>query len=140
MSETTSPDDFLEQSSMPAVKFPNVGDEIEGDIIGARVGYQRKFGSGEVDTWDNGEPKKQLQIDLRTAEGDMRLYCKPACRAAISEAVKASGGRLSDGGRLKVRRVEDGQASQAGFNPPQQFKAKHTPKVADTSVDDLDDF
>jgi hypothetical protein len=140
MSDTLSPDDFLEGSSLPAVKFPDVGSTVKGDVVAARVGTQRKFGTNEVDTWDDGTPKRQLQIDLRTAEGDMRLYCKPACKDAISEAVKAVGGRLSDGGTLTVRRVEDGQASQAGFNPPQQFKAKFEPKVADTAVDDLDDF
>ena len=140
MSDILSPDDFLEGSSLPAIKFAEVGDVVKGDVIAARVANQRKFGTGEIDTWDDGTPKKQLQVDLRTAEGDMRLYCKPACKTAIAEAVKAAGGRLSDGGTLTVKRVEDGQASQAGFNPPQQFKARFEPKVADDNVDDLDDF
>lgn len=139
MSEALSPDEFLEGNSLPAVKFENVGDVVKGDIITARVGFQRKYGTNELDTWDDGEPKRQLQIDLRTAGGDLRLFCKPACKAAISEAVKASGGSLSQGGTLTVRREPDGKATGSN-NPPHQFKAKFEPKVAESNVDDLDDF
>lgn len=139
--ESVSADDFLDQSSVPAAKFPEPGSTVKGDVTAARVGYQREFGTQDIARWPNGDPKKQLQIDLRTAEGDVRLYCKPACKDAISEAVKAAGGRLSDGGTLTVKRIEDGTPSQAGFNPPQQFKAKFEPKPATAGdVDDLDDF
>lgn len=138
--DTVTADDFLEQSGLPAIKFPEPGTVVKGDIIAARVGYQREFGTSEIAKWPDGSPKRQLQIDLRTPDGDMRLYCKPACKDAISEAVKTAGGRLSDGGTLTVKRIEDGTPSQAGFNAPQQFKAKFEPKVAAGDVDDLDDF
>lgn len=137
--QTADADDFLNESSgPPAAKFPNVGDEIEGDVLTARVGVARKFGTREPDTWEDGSPKQQLIIDLRTTDGDLRLYCKEALRVAIRDAVQTSGGKLADGGRLKVKRTEDGEASKAGFNPPQQFKAKFTPRP--TQVDEEIDF
>lgn len=139
---TSSVDDFLDEGSgPPAAKFANVGDVVKGDIIAARVGVQRKFGTGEIDTWDDGTPKRQLQIDLRTDDGDVRLYCKPTLKEAISDAVKAVGGRLSDGGTLTAKRVEDGEPPKPGFNPRQLFKAKFEPKPATSGdVDSLDDF
>lgn len=133
---TQTADDFLNESGgPPAAKFPSVGAEIEGDVIAARVGTARKFGTREPDTWEDGSPKQQLIVDIRTADGDLRIYCKEALRIAIREAVQASGGKLADGGRLKVRRIEDGEASKAGFNPPQQFKARFTPKAVDVDGD-----
>jgi hypothetical protein len=132
-------DDFLNESGgPPAAKFPNIGSEIEGDVLAARVGTARKFGTREPDTWEDGTPKQQLIVDLRTGDGDLRLYCKEALRVAIREAVQASGGRLADGGRLKVKRTEDGAATKAGFNPPQQFKARFTPKPV--NIDEEIDF
>ena len=140
----TDVDDFVTSGGAPpAHKFEAVGTTVEGDITKAQVLAQRKFGSDEIDTWPDGTPKKQLVIDLRLDDGEeTRLYCKPALKTAIQEAVEDTDGRLSDGGRLKVRRTEDAPSQTAGFAPRHTFKAKFTPAapVAAGDIDELDDF
>lgn len=136
---TQTADDFLNESSgPPAAKFPEVGSTVKGDVISASVRNARRFGTGEPDTWDDGTPKRQLVVDIRTESGDLRLYCKEALRVAIRDAVQATGARLADGGTLTCKRIEDGEPSKPGYNPPQQFKAKFEPKAA--QVDEEIDF
>ena len=136
---TQTADDFLNESAPPAAKFPDVGSTVDGDVIAAKVGVARKVGTSEPDTWEDGTPKRQLLVDLRTdSNGDVRLYCKEAMRVAIREAVQATGGKLADGGRLTVKRTDDTPPDKPGLSAKHNYKARFVPKAAD--VDEEIDF
>jgi len=139
---TRSVDDYIQDSHSyyPSLKFPKVGDEVEGDVLDAWMQEKRKYGSNEIETFENGDPKMQLIVNLNVGGEKYTLYTKYAAQLAIFEAVKRSGGRLSQGGRLRIKRIKDGDPPQKGFNPQQKFEAEFTPhKVTRvTSVDDAD--
>ncbi|RMH84194.1 MAG: hypothetical protein D6683_01945 [Actinomyces sp.] len=114
-------------ASGKAVKFAEVGDTIDLTVVDVT----------ERDTTDfEGNPVKVVVISGTDGDGETRdLWCqKYALRRAIGEAVaKATGrpGAPQPGGRLRVKRVADGQASKPGFAPPHQFAAAYeAPKAA----------
>jgi len=132
-------DEVIEGSHQyfPASKFAKAGVTLVGDVLDAWIQPKRKYGSTEIDTWDDGSPKEQLVVNWVVKGEKQTLYTKPPAQRAIFDAVKASGGRLSQGGTLTVSRVEDGVPSQKGYNAPQQFEAEFEPTAATGS--DLDE-
>ena len=142
--------DFITAGGAPTAKFPEPGAEIEGTLISSEVRQQTEFrpdGPGAPMFWPDGKPRLELVVTLDIGEtGDFdtterRLYAKGDMLRAIKQAVRESGGRFDNGGRLKLRYVADGEQKTKGFNPPKLYKAKWTPptKVA-PSVADLDDL
>lgn len=152
---TTDVDQFLEESGgYPAVKFDAPGSTLTGDLIAARVGYQRVFGTKEVAKWEDGTPKKQLVLDIKidssetkgvtVGDGDSdtgTVYCKHAAKVALQQACEDAGIKLSQAGRIKLQRTEDGAPPKPGHNPPQQFRAKvwSAPQVT-AEADDFGDW
>jgi len=133
-------DDVIETSHQyhPATKWAKVGTVIEGEVLEAWMQAKRKYGSTEVDTWDDGEPKMQLIVNWVVDGEKQTAYTKPTLQRAVFDAVKASGGRLSGGGRLWTKRVADEPSSTKGYAPKQCYEAAFTPH--DSDVDDsLDD-
>lgn len=139
--------DFLAGSGAPSAQFPEIGAEIEGDLISAEVRQQTKLEDGSPLVWNDGKPRLQLVVTLDVGETgeydttERRLYAKGEMLKAIKEAVKVSGGKFENGGRLKVRYTGDGDQKVKGHNPPRLYKAKWTPpSKAAPSVADLDDL
>jgi hypothetical protein len=123
----------------PAVKFENVGDSVEGTILGARKVQQRDFNTGIPSTWDNGDPKWEYQFDLDVDSVPHTLYARNQMWGVIREAIKETspGGLPEEGGTLKVKFTELGEAKKAGFHPPKLYLAKYTPPTQ-VSIDASD--
>ena len=135
-------DEIIESTHQyyPASKFPKVGAELTGDVLDAWMQPKRKYGSSEIDYWDDEktEPKQQLVVNWVVDGERQTLYTKPGAQFAIFDAVKASGGKLSQGGKLTVLRGEDGVPSQKGYNAPQTFTADFEP-ISNNGAESLDD-
>lgn len=126
---------LLGGSAAPALKFPTVGTEHTLTIIEPpELRDQTDFQTGELLTWKDGTPRKQLvvtgTVDESQREGsddtlERRLYIKGQMQKAVGEAVREAGERdLKVGGKLWVKYTGDGQAER-GKNPPKQYAAKY---------------
>lgn len=138
-------DEAVEQSHgyYPALKFDAPGDEIEGEILDAWMAPKKKYRSGQFDLNDDGTPKMQLVLNLAIDGEDgpelRTWYTKFAAQLAIFDAVRRSGGKLSQGGHIKAKRVADLPPKQVGYDPTQQFIAEFTPRTTsavDRAVND----
>lgn len=151
---TRSVDDFLNSTSSgkPYIKFNNVSDKLVGELVEARIGYERDYNTGETVTWPDGSPKEQLQLDIRIdwskstgittgSDGEQAevgtIYCKYLQQKAVAEACKAKGLKLSEVGPFAMVRLPDGQPRNPRNRPPHQFAAEVDRRVASAGVDSL---
>lgn len=141
------PNEFLQGGTkVPSAKFLAVGDHIVGDVVQVDVGQARKFGTNDLDTWDDGRPKMQLvvtlQTDLRdsTVEGDdgrRRIFAlQPSEMLRAIAAVTVEDGKpLAVGGRLAVQWVGERPHEKPGFNAVKLYKAAYSPAAANAAAD-----
>lgn len=144
---TQDVNDFLMSGGIPAFAFENIGDEVEGTVVGALLRQQTDFETGEPVTWPDGNPKMQLIIDLETAlrdpeksydDGVRRIYAKSNLLTAVREAVRAGGGQLLNGGWLKATHDRVGTPPKKGLQAPKLFKCEYkAPAAAGISADDI---
>jgi len=132
--------DFLTGSGVPSAKFPTIGTTVKGTVEAAEVTDQRDL-EGNVRTWDDGNPRKQVVITLVTDERDpeiddddgrRKVYAKGQMQVALREALKKAGARLEVGGTLAVKYESDGTASKAGYNAPKIYICQY--KAPDKSI------
>lgn len=106
-----------------------------GQIISKTISNQTKMGTGEVLTWQDGSPRKQMSVLLQTAEradpqdnGQRQLFIKGDLPRATREAFQAVGASdLSEGGWLYAAWVDEKPAKAAGYNPQKVYKAIYAP-------------
>jgi hypothetical protein len=143
---TNDNDDFM-QGGIPWATFKNVGDSITGTIKSEITKRQsRDFESGELATWDNGDPKLeyvvQLATDLRDPEVEFddgtRQLVMPkggerhsALRNAIRKA-GASGVQL--GGKLTLTCSGEEPNKKRGMNAKKLFSAVYEPPSASSDL------
>jgi len=149
----TSVDDFMSGTGgYPNTKINSVGGKLVGDLVEARLVDERDYDTGKPVLWDNGEPKKQLVLDVRvdwdasidvtTGKDGVReeigsYYCRYTAFLAMREACKEADVKMSQVGRFALARTPDGTARNPRHAPPQQFVAKVTARAAGADVDDL---
>lgn len=146
MSIDNTVNDFLLGGGMPSAKFPTIGTIVKGIIESAVVTDQTDL-DGNVRTWNDGNPRKQVVITLATDERDTtimddeglrKLYVKGHMTIALREALKKAGAKsIEVGATLAVRYDSDGQALKVGHNAPKQYVAQYQAPVASISADDL---
>jgi len=106
-----------------------------GQIISKNISNQTKMGTGEVLTWNDGSPRKQMVLLLQTAEradpqdnGQRQLFIKGDLPRAVREAFQAvSASDVEIGGWIYAAWVDEKPAKQAGYNPQKIFKAIYAP-------------
>ena len=102
-------------------KFPTIGTLHKGTIVSLNERQARKFGTDELDTWPNGDPKMELVIGITEDDGETyTLYAKGQMRHAIRNASQ----RLEIGATLAVKYVRDGEAKK-GLNAPKEYVAQY---------------
>jgi hypothetical protein len=131
----------------PSAKFEAIGRTYKGTIVQSEVRQQTDMKTGELLTWNDGNPKMQAVVTIQTDEhdptiedddGQRRLFIKGQMQQAVRDAVRTAGAaRLEVGGMLAVQYASDGQATQRGFNPPKQYVAQYRPPAI--GVNDLID-
>lgn len=142
--------DFLESGGIPSAAFENIGDSWRGQVIRAAKVQSRDFETGELQTWDDGSPKYQLNIDIQTDvrdpeingdDGVRRLYVRGNLLQATRQALRAKSAKLLPGGFIEATYTADGTASKRGFQPPKMYTATWEPGTLPQglSADDLTD-
>lgn len=144
----TSANDFLMAGGTTSAKFPAPGAKVAGVITRQpEVQQQRDFTTGELKTWDNGDPMQQLQVVLATDErdqeipdddGERAIYVKGAMKKAVQDAVRKSGAKgLEVGGHLTITYTGDGEPSRRGMNAPKLYSAAYVQPATKTANDVL---
>ena len=128
---TTDP--FLDGgNSLPALKFPNVGDSHTFQIIDVRERQDRSI-DGDLLTWDDGKPKMVWVFDVdTTASGgpaDASLFVKGNLYTVIRQALKDAN-VATIGAVVKATHHAVGEPKKKGFTPPKLFEAKAKPGPA----------
>lgn len=128
--------DFLESGGIPGAGFDEVGDSWTGQVVRAAKVQSRDFETRELQTWEDGSPKYELQIDIQTEvrspdiagdDGVRRLYVRSNMLQAIRSALRAEKARLQPGGYLTVTYVNEGTPTRRGARPPKLYTAKYEP-------------
>ena len=118
-------DEFQEGgSSLPSIKFPNIGDSATGQIITARQVQDRNI-DGDLLTWDDGKPRMVWVFELDTTgtgEADSTLWVKGNLYTVVREALKEAG-VPTVGAKIKVTHHALGEPKKKGFNAPKLFQA-----------------
>lgn len=135
--------ELLSQTGGKSASFGAIGDTITGQVIAADVRQTKNFQTGELETWDDGNPRQQVVItlstDLRDAadpddDGTRSVYIKwwGPQRAELLRAIKAAGAEdVEPGGFFTATYVGDGEQKQRGFNPPKLYRYEYeAPKSA----------
>lgn len=138
---------FGETQKTKSARFPQPGAQVEGSILEIGDPIQaRKWtpdGTGDPDTWPDGQPKMQAAIKLQTEGRDpedpeddgVRNLWVPVAGArkpgsmlnAINTAVAATGNREpAIGGTLAVRYVQNDPQSKNPQNPRKMYQARYT--------------
>lgn len=133
-------DAFLLGGGGQSAKFENVGDAVTGTVESTEVRQQTDFQSGQPLTWDDGSPRQQLVVSLRTGQKDdadddgvRKIYVKgskkPGSQSlhdAVASAVKQSGAKgLEEGGTLTVTYSGDEPPQQRGMSPRKLYTATY---------------
>lgn len=128
--------EFLMRGGNPSVKFPVLGSTIIGMVTKPiRVADVTDPATGEVKRWNNGDPKKQviieLQTELRESEddgGERTLWAKGQMVPAIRDAVQRAGAKgIMPGGVLQVTWASEQASSQRGLQPQKIYSAQYWP-------------
>lgn len=138
---------------------PEMGDEIEGDIISIKRVQQTDFTSGEPLSWSDGSPRMQTVLELATTltgsdDDDGRRTCwlkggnayEPAQgkghsgERALAEAAKAAGlTEIDEGAHLRIKCSGLAKATQRGYQPAKLFVMELTAPKKSVSASDLFD-
>lgn len=146
--------DFLFATGGKSFKFGKINDTVMGTVIKAEVRQQTSL-DGQLLTWDDGSPRKQLVVTLQTAEHDdddddgvRMIYAKggkfdiakgegQSMRDAIAEAVTAVGAkRLEPGDELAVAYTGESPARR-GYSPAKLYVAQFKKTKGSVAAADL---
>ena len=115
--------------------FKKHGDRVWGEIINSSRMQQRDFDSGDLLTWDDGNPRMQIVISLQTDEreddeddGVRKVYIKEPSQllAAMRQAVTKAGAKgIANGGKFLVQYVSDGEPKRKGMSGQKQYFVKY---------------
>lgn len=118
------------------IKFATIGDSVTGTVTRTPFEQQMtKFGSQDLDTWPNGDPKMQIIVGLQTGlredqddDGERTLYVSStAMKKAIGEAMAQAGAPdVEAGGTLTVTYVGNDPASKNPQNPKKLYQAQYS--------------
>lgn len=157
-------DDFLNGGGGRSA-FPGdsqINDEVEGDILSLDIVDQTDMNTGEVKTFADGTPMKQLVVTLQTStsvdendDGVRKFYAKALGKnvqiiegtgfdgkEAIRRAVQKAGAPLAVGGHFYAKQT--GLAANAkvrGGKPSKLFGVRYTqPAPKAIAAEDFDSF
>ena len=138
---------------------PEMGDEIEGEIVTIKRVQQTDFQTGEPLEWPDGGKRMQTVVELQTDEqsgddddGKRSVWLKGgnnfeaaqgkgfSGERALAEAAKAA--KLSDideGATLKIKCSGLAKPTTRGFQPAKLYVMELTPAKASVPVSDLFD-
>ena len=130
-----------------AAKWPHEGFVVEGVIKGAKMQQQRDYDDGTPLTWDNGDPRMQLVVDVQSEatgvtwkglqnkktvvpndDGMRAMYVKGNLQKALSKALTAAGAKFAAGAHLRVERVADIPNADSKYADAHDYVVVYTPR------------
>lgn len=60
----------IKQSGAKSASFETMGDKISGTVVAAELRQARSFETGKPEFWDNGDPKQNAVVTIRTDQRD----------------------------------------------------------------------
>lgn len=137
--------DLLMGQGGRSAKFEKVGDVVVGTICRVETRQRTDMDTGQLMTWQDGNPRMQLVIQLLTEEqedndddGIRNLYVPipSAMQKAIADAVRRSGQHgIGEGGKLGVKYTSTAEPTRRGFNGQKLYTAKYEPPVVSVETD-----
>lgn len=130
-----------------SASFSNIGDRVLGVITKEPEVVQTKdFKTGKPEFYDDGNPKEQMVITVKTQDADpddetddgtRRVYVKGKnIKLALRQAVyaaKANG--LAVGGIIDITYTGDGEPAGKGLSAPKEYAVKYyKPAAKETPV------
>jgi hypothetical protein len=129
--------DLLMGSGIPAATFDTRGDVVKGTIARITATQQTDFTTRAPLFYEDGKPRMQIVITLRTDlrdpetahdDGQRKLYVKGQLQQAVRAAVLAAGAEgLEDGGTLAVQWADEKPPEKRGNNPQKIYVAQYRP-------------
>jgi hypothetical protein len=125
----------------PSFKFQKIGDEVSGFIVHQEVRQETEFNTNKPKFWDDGRPKMQLVVTLRTNnrespddDGLRRWFIKgKSMTDAVRDALRTAHARgFETDGWARCVYVGDGLAT-ANAQAPKLYLAEYrrpTPQAA----------
>lgn len=131
-----------------SAKFETPGTKMSGVIAEQpTIQQQRNFDTGQLEFWEDGNPKYQLVVVLKTDlrdpavqddDGLRALYVRGNLQKAIRDAVRQSGADgLETDGYLVVTYTGDGVPSRKGISAPKLYSATYKAPAAAAAQDFL---
>lgn len=133
------PLDDLYGSGAPALKFPNVGDEVEGLIMDIQRIQGTDIDTGQPEVWPDGNPRYTTVVTLQTNErtddeddGMRSLWCSGGRFTALRNAIRRAWPAKPAldqvvGATLQMRYHHQEQPSRRGLSGRKVFACTITP-------------
>lgn len=143
------PNDLLSSKSVPSVSFKDakVGDSFTGTITNLETAQVRNYDSGEPEFWDDGKPKLQIVVTLKTdyidpeLEGDdgtRKVYLAGQKLTAAKQAMKEAGiQKLEKGFKFTISYVGTKPSSNKKYNDVKLYGIAIVPSKSNADVDAL---
>jgi hypothetical protein len=87
--------DLYEGGGHKSVKFNNVGDSVEGELVQLQKRHGKKFGTDNLEYWDNGDPKLTPVLTLQTSleedaddDGVRDVWCRSGLFTALGQGLR----------------------------------------------------
>lgn len=144
-------DPLADAEKIPAVSFNNApfGTTVTGTVVeGPQLVQSRDFDTGELKTFDNGDPMWDVVVKLTVTSGNgagevrglwAKKWRKPGSLfTALAEAQKAAGKRIEPGGVLTVTFTgEEPNERNPKLHPRKLYTATYEPPAPGTTGDPL---
>lgn len=120
-----------------SLKPENIGDTVGATITSVELAAYTDFITGEVETWDDGKPKQQMNILVTDdATGEPRgIYVKlwGAAKRALVEAIEATGLEadlaLAPGNHITMTLEREEPNKNPRLNATKIYRFKITPRT-----------
>jgi hypothetical protein len=143
------PNDLLGTRSVPSISFKDasVGDAFTGVITDLRTVQVRSYDSGELEFWDDGKPKLQIEVTLATDyldpsldadDGTRRVYLFGQKLAAAKQEMKSNGlSKLEKGMKFTIKFTGTKPSSNKKYNDVKLYGIEIEEAKSNSEVDAL---
>lgn len=141
------PNDLLGTRSIPSISFKEakVGDAFTGTITDLRTVQVRSYDSGDLEFWDDGKPKLQIEVTLATDyldptldadDGTRRVYLFGQKLAAAKQEMKAKGlQKLEKGMKFTISFTGTKPSSNKKYNDVKLYGIEIEEATSNAEVD-----
>lgn len=129
-------DALLFGGGSPAAALTNIGDSVEGYVVGKRTRQATDPKTKELKFWKSGDPVIELIVDLRTNQRDPErlnddgvrtVYFKEAWKKTLAQVLRSSGetGTLPFESWIRITRSHDEPNKSGSGNPSKHVKIEY---------------